>query len=87
MEEQIALLLCVHELVILRWLNRGKAVLSNIHSYEFDKRNSVGSMTISFWKQLYQASWREEEKEEILVPIVLSFKKLVCHITLHHPAW
>lgn len=65
MEEQIALFLCVHELVILKWLSEGKAVLSNIHSYGFDKRNSMGSMTSSFWKQPYEISWREEEKEEI----------------------
>lgn len=72
MEEQIALLLYVHELVILKWLNKGKAVLSNIYGYEFDKRNSMGSMTNSFWKQLYEVSWREEEKERILVPTGLS---------------
>lgn len=33
---------------------------------ESDKRNSVCGMTSSFWKQLYEVSWREEEKEGIL---------------------
>lgn len=64
MEEQIALLLCVHELVTLKWLNNGKAALP-ISMAESDKRNLVCAMTSSFCKQLYEVSWREEEKEEI----------------------
>jgi hypothetical protein len=49
MEEKIALLLCIHKLLIPKWLSDGKAVPFNIHGYKFDKRISMGSGTSSLW--------------------------------------
>lgn len=75
MEKQIALLLCVHELVTLKRLNKGKQPFPTSMA-ESDKRNSVCAMTSSFCKQLYEVLWREEEKEGILGLTVLSLKNI-----------